>query len=290
MAKILPVLFAIVCFGVGTSLKLSDFKRASQYKLALLYGILGQFVFLPLIVFLTCLLVQLDPYLSIGMIVITVAPTSSTSDVFSFLFKGNPAFSLSMAAITMILTPFTIPLYMQFFINYFLGAERSIALNVRETLLLTLSIGVLPVFLGMLFRKLNPSYARASRRFFEAFSTLFAFFILIGALIQFMPYVKSIGQFLFLSLISLILSIVAISIGIVTKKILGVPEQISRSIIFEISLQSASSSQVIALNVIKMEEVIPSALVFGMFLFWSAVAYGYYLKTKVPINRYNVSV
>ena len=58
----LPISLAIIMFGMGLSLVISDFSRLFTYPKAVLTGLLNQLIFLPLIGFTIILLFDLSHF------------------------------------------------------------------------------------------------------------------------------------------------------------------------------------------------------------------------------------
>ena len=77
----LPVSLAIIMFGMGLTLVVSDFGRLFAYPKEVLIGLFNQLIFLPLIGFLIILLFDLDSSMAIGIMILSLCPGGPTSNL-----------------------------------------------------------------------------------------------------------------------------------------------------------------------------------------------------------------
>ena len=102
-------LLGIVMFGMGMTLKLSDFKVVFTKPKAVITGILSQFIIMPLLAFLLVKIFNLDPALAVGVILVGSCPGGTSSNVMTYLAKGDVALSVGMTACTTVLAPIVTP-------------------------------------------------------------------------------------------------------------------------------------------------------------------------------------
>ena len=72
-------LLGIVMFGMGMTLKLSDFKVVFTKPKAVITGILSQFIIMPLIAWVLCLVFQLPTELAVGVMLVGCCPGGTLS-------------------------------------------------------------------------------------------------------------------------------------------------------------------------------------------------------------------
>lgn len=82
-------LLGIVMFGMGMTLKLSDFKVVFTKPKAVITGILSQFIIMPLIAWVLCLVFQLPTELAVGVMLVGCCPGGTSSNVMTYLSKGE---------------------------------------------------------------------------------------------------------------------------------------------------------------------------------------------------------
>lgn len=159
-AVLLPLALAIVMLGMGLSLVPADFQRVTRYPKAVAVGAVCQILLLPLIGTLITLVVPMQPEIAVGLIVLAVCPGGPSSNLITYLAKGDVALSVTLTAVSSIVTVFTIPLFTNLALQYFLGKSAAIALPIGSTMLQIFLITLLPIAIGMVIRQRFPDTAR----------------------------------------------------------------------------------------------------------------------------------
>ena len=95
-------LLGIVMFGMGLTLKASDFADV-------VLGAVCQFTLMPLLAFLLCKVFHLSPELTIGVILVGTCPGGTSSNVMTYLSHGDVPLSVSMTAVSTLLAPLMTP-------------------------------------------------------------------------------------------------------------------------------------------------------------------------------------
>ena len=108
---VLPIL-TVLMFDLGLTLKLNDFAMVIRRPKAVILALAGQIVLLPLIALGIGNLFGLAPVFFIGLMLIACSPGGSSSNIFSKLAGGDVALSVTLTALSSIITLFTIPLLM----------------------------------------------------------------------------------------------------------------------------------------------------------------------------------
>jgi len=156
LTKLLPLALALIMFYLGLTLRVNDFRQVLQRPRALLAGLAGQLLMVPLLGWLVAWTSGLDPVMAVGLMVLAACPGGVSSGLLTHLARGDVALSISLTAITSIAAVLTLPLVvdasMSFFVVSGLGIEFPLAGMVRSIFLLT----TVPVLLGMLLRVWQP--------------------------------------------------------------------------------------------------------------------------------------
>ena len=150
---LLPLILGFIMFSLGLGLAPADFKRILAQPRALLVGVVCHFVLLPLVCYGMLTLLGITGVFAVGFMILAACPTGTTSNLLTYLARGDVALALSFTAMASVLTIFTLPLIVTWSLGHFLGAER--AVNVPVGLMMgqvALVLGV-PVSLGMLARR-----------------------------------------------------------------------------------------------------------------------------------------
>lgn len=147
---VLPIL-TVLMFDLGLSLKLRDFVLVFRQPKAVVVALFGQIVLLPLIALGIGKVFALEPVFFIGLMLIACSPGGSSSNIFSKLAGGDVALSVSLTALSSLITLFTIPLVMSW-TTAAAGAEVGITLPVGNLLKQNLLLMLLPVLVGIALR------------------------------------------------------------------------------------------------------------------------------------------
>ena len=177
---VLPVALGIVMLGLGLSLSPADFSRALKQPKAVVIGLICQLALLPLLGFAVASTFGLTGHLAIGLIILSLCPGGVTSNVISYLAKGDLALSVTLTAITSLVTPLTIPLIAGLAFSHYGAADASIALPVGKTVGALVLITIVPVSLGMFIRSKKPALADRSERAVSIASLIFLAIIIAG--------------------------------------------------------------------------------------------------------------
>ncbi len=161
---ILQILLFLVMFGMGMTLTIPDFTRVGIAPKAVLIGLANQIILVPLIAYGIVLLVPMQPMIAMGLMVCACSPGGAVSNLFSYLSKGDTALSITLTAISSLITIFTIPLIINFSLDAILGeASKSIQLPLGKTIFNIFKLTALPVFLGMFINYKFPATAKKSK-------------------------------------------------------------------------------------------------------------------------------
>lgn len=179
---VLPLALFVVMFGMGLSLVPADFRRIFEKPRAVAVGVSGQLLLLPLLAIGIVALFDLPPEFAVGLMVLAFAPGGSTSNAITYLVRGDLALSITLTAVTSLITPITIPLGTAWAMSRHMGEAATIQLPLGQTIALLVAITLVPVSLGMLVRNKKASLASRAERPVRLFS-LFTLFIIIAGLV-----------------------------------------------------------------------------------------------------------
>lgn len=138
----------IIMFGMGATLTVDDFKRVFSSPKDVGIGVATQFAAMPFLGFILAKLFGLDPILAIGVVLVGSCPGGTSSNVMTYLARGDVAFSVTMTSVSTILSPIMLPVLM------YVYAGQWIDVPIIKLFKSTVQIILLPVGLGLLFRML----------------------------------------------------------------------------------------------------------------------------------------
>lgn len=241
---VLPILIVLM-FELGIELDRSAFVRVIRRPAAVAAGLIGQLLLLPLIAFGVACAFRLPPVYFLGLLLVACCPGGSSSNIFSLLAKGDAALSVTLTALSSLITLFTIPLIMHFAARFVaLHADAVIDLPAGKLLVQNLVLLFLPMTAGALFRRLRPTAAlrigAALKRF--AFPAL-----LLLAAVFFIQYAKTIIAHLgVLGVASTALILLAMLAGGLLARGFRLGKAARRTIVIEVGMQNAAQAIAIA--------------------------------------------
>ncbi len=147
-------LLAVVMFGMGLTLKFSDFKIVFSRPKDIFVGALAQFTLMPLLAFFLGKLFGLETGLLAGVVLVGACPGGTSSNVVSYLSKGDVALSVGMTSVNTLLAPILTPAIV------YLLLHTSVDVDVAKMFVSILQVVLVPIALGLVID-----------RFFERFTS-----------------------------------------------------------------------------------------------------------------------
>jgi len=140
-------LLMIVMFGMGLTLKFDDFKLVLQRPTDVLIGFIAQFVIMPLIAFLLVKILNLPPELAVGVILVGTCPGGTSSNVMTYLAKGDVALSVTMTSFSTLFAPFLTPFITKLLIG------QTVSVDVVSMFISIVKVVIVPIGLGFIINK-----------------------------------------------------------------------------------------------------------------------------------------
>lgn len=145
--KAVNYLLMVVMFGMGLTMKLDDFKVVFTQPKDVLIGCLAQFTVMPLLAFSLGKIFGLEAGLLAGVILVGTCPGETSSNVITYMSKGNVALSVGMTSVNTLLSPIVTPA-----ITYLL-LRTSVKVDMLAMCLSILQVVILPIALGFVVNK-----------------------------------------------------------------------------------------------------------------------------------------
>ncbi|MCC5833983.1 MAG: bile acid:sodium symporter family protein [Opitutales bacterium] len=181
-ALFLPLALAFIMMGMGLTLSLKDFSRVLRYPRAASLGLANQLILLPLIGFAVASAFTLRPELAVGIMVLAACPGGPTSNMISFLCRGDVALSISLTAVSSVAAVITVPIVVNLALFHFMAVDEATRLPVWDAVFKILLITLVPTFIGMLIRYRWPQVTRKSLGWVQAASIVLFITVLLGAI------------------------------------------------------------------------------------------------------------
>jgi BASS family bile acid:Na+ symporter len=233
-------------FGMGATLTFEDFQRVLKMPKAVFVGAVLQFSVMPFLGWALSKALGLPPELTLGMILLGASPGGISSNVITYLARGNVALSVSMTAVSTLLAPLMTPLMV------YLYARESVEVDYLKMFLSILNTVVVPVVLGLianlLMRRLRIDPARAEK--FLALTSMVAICGICGLIAA-----KSQSQILQVGPVLLVgvtlHNLLGYLLGYWGSRLSGLNVRDSRTVAIEVGLQNGGMAANLAVDVLK---------------------------------------
>ena len=243
-AIFLPLALFIIMLGMGLGLILADFKRIAIAPKSVIIGLLAQLVILPIVGFLLASVFPLSPELAVGVMVLAACPGGPTSNLVTYLAMGNVALSISLTAISSLITVFTIPLVVNLASSSFIGENTTLQLPFSETVLQIAVITLIPVGLGMVIHHYAPKFAAKVEKSVKWLSLFFLALIIFGLLLK--ERANVLGFFLQVGWVTLSLNIVTMALGYAISRLARLEQKSAIAITCEVGIQNGTLAIAVA--------------------------------------------
>jgi BASS family bile acid:Na+ symporter len=273
---ILPLSLFLIMYGIGLSLRPADFGRIVTAPRAFAIGVTGQMLLLPAIAFLLATVFGLPGEIAVGLIIIALAPGGATSNMFSYLARGDVSLSITLTAVVSLVTPFTLPLLTALAMHHFMGDSTEFGLPVGKTILQLLVITLIPVALGMFTLARWPQGARRIEQVLKWFSILFL--MLIIALIVLKNADNMASFFAQAGAATLVLNLVVLGLGYQLARWGRLSRPQSITIGFEVGIQNGTLALVVAGTLIGNPVMMIPAVTYSLIMFGSGAAFGWLMQ------------
>lgn len=266
----LPLSLAIIMLGMGMTLIPADFTRIIKYPKAILIGLTNQLIFLPIIGFSLAIAFNLNPVMAVGLMILASCPGGPTSNLITQVCKGNIALSVTLTAISSIVSILTIPFILSYALEYFSNNTAiTIKLPIIDTIIQIMGITVIPISIGMFIRKHKTNFAKRMEKPMRTASTVIFIIVFIAVLAanadKLVDGMKEAG------LVTLLLNIVTMGLGYLTARLFKLNLKNAISITIESGIQNGTLALVIATSILNNVEM---GIPIGAYAIWMFITGG----------------
>ena len=224
-------LLGIVMFGMGLTLKPSDFKVVFSRPKDVIVGCIAQFTLMPFLAFLLTKLFNLPAELAVGVILVGTCPGGTSSNVMTYLTKGDVALSVGMTAVSTILAPFLTPLLT------LLYAGQRVDVNVMSMFLSIVKVVLVPIALGFVINHFFHEFTQNAVRVLPLISTT-AIVAIVAAVVS-ANSAKILTSGLLILVVVVLHNLLGYATGFAVGKALHLDSSKCRAISIEVGMQNS---------------------------------------------------
>jgi BASS family bile acid:Na+ symporter len=240
---------------------------------------------LPIVGFGIASLFPLDPQLAVGVMILAACPGGATSNMITFLAGGDVALSVTLTAISSLITVFTIPLVVNFSMQTFLGAGTTIELPLLNSILQIVVMTLVPVSIGMVTRGYAAGIAEKVDKPVKWLSLFFLAVVIAGVLLRernnVISYVIDVG------LVTLILNLLTMALGFGIATLTRLGEKAARAITVEVGIQNGTLAIAIASSPTLLNSptmAIPGAI-YSLVMFGTSAGFAWWASHRQSLSK-----
>ncbi len=224
-------LLMIVMFGMGLTLKLDDFKLVFTRPKDILIGCAAQFLIMPLLAFGLGKVFGLETALLAGVVLVGTCPGGTSSNVITYLSKGDVALSVGMTSVNTILAPFLTPA-----ITYLL-LKTSVEVDILSMFLSIIKVVIIPIALGFIINKFFGKYTQKAVKVLPMISVIAICLIVAAVVSHNAEKILTTGAIVFVVVI--LHNLLGYACGFLLGKILRLNMSKTKALSIEIGMQNS---------------------------------------------------
>ena len=256
----IPYLLGIVMFGMGITLTFNDFSEVVKRPKSVIVGVVGQFVIMPAIAFALAKLFTLPTDLAIGVILVGACPGGTSSNVMTYLAKGNTALSVACTTISTLLAPLLTP------VIFYVLASQWIDIDASAMFASVLKMVLFPIFLGLVIRALLKKQMAQISQTMPLVSVIAIVLILAAVVAGSKDKIIDSGLLIFGVVV--LHNCLGYFVGFLAAKALRLNNYDSKAIAIEVGMQNSGLGAALATAHFNPIAAVPSAV----FSFWHNVS------------------
>lgn len=276
---LLPISLAIMMLGMGLTLLPVDFQRVTRYPKAVVIGLVSQLLFLPIVGFLVASIVPMQPEIAVGLMVIALCPGGPSSNMITYLAKGDVALSVTLTALSSAITVFTIPIFANLSLQYFVGQNAAIALPIGQTMLQIFAIAIVPIGLGMSIRQNFPDLARQLEKTVNRLAIAFLALIILAIVIHEWNRIPSFIAQVGIGVV--LLNTISMAIGFWFGKLFNLTFAQQICIAIEVGIQNATLAIAITAGLLNNPDMAVPAAIYSLVAYATAILTIFYGRRSV---------
>lgn len=252
LAAYTNVALGIIMFAMGLTLTVPDFALVVKRPLPVLLGVVAQYVIMPGLAVLLVFLFRLPPELAVGVVLVGCAPGGTSSNVITYLSKGDVALSVTMTSVSTLLAPVFTPLLTLWL------AGSLLPVGAGDMALSIVQLVLIPIVAGLVVRWLLKKW--------------------IGAILPALPWVSVIGiAYVVVAVVSgsadkiveaglLVLLVVVLHnglgylLGYFASRVFRYPERVARTTAVEVGMQNSGLAATLAAAHFSPVAALPAAV------------------------------
>ena len=248
----ITILLGVVMFGMGMTLRFADFKLVLQRPRDVFIGTVAQFGIMPLLAWALAHAFALPPELAAGVILVGTCPGGTSSNVMTYLARGDVALSVSMTMASTILAPIMTPLLTLWL------AGQWIDIPAEKMMISIAQVVIAPIILGILINHFFERPVQKAIKILPLISVI-AIVLIVGGVVS-ANAERIIETGALIMLVVICHNLLGYALGFLVAKALGMNMAKVKAVSIEVGMQNSGLATSLALLHFGAAAAIPGAL------------------------------
>ena len=290
---LLPAALAFIMFSVGLALRAEDFRHVFQAPRALLIGLCGQLVLVPLAALAVVFVFDLPPALGIGLMILAACPGGASSGFLTHVARGNAALSLTLTVISSLAALATFPLLVKLVLAWLgegvfgagvsadggAGVIQLTELPVDRLIGSVLVVTTVPILAGMALRHKASGFTARSEPLIGRLATLFFAAIVVAAFVSHQHTI--LANLLSIGPATMVLNFAVLGTAYGLVMLAGADRRDAVAVAMECGLQNAGLAIFVAIVLLGQPELAVAAVVYALTMNFGALGLVFIARWQV---------
>ena len=279
VTTIAPIGLALIMLGLGASLTVKDFTRVFQSPKVFFVGMFCQLVILPVVAYFLVIILKTPIELALGVMLIAAAPGGVTSNVLTKFADGDVALSISLTAVTSLISivsvPYVVFLSIELFdITYVKKEVSMLGISLKMFFVVTV-----PVLIGMIIRKFADNLIVNNLKIINRVSIIL--FIIVFVAIYIEEWDNIVSFLTRAGIIALALNVIMMVVAFYIAKFFATGVAQQRCISLECGLQNGTLAVFVGLQLFDQDMVymVPTAA-YALIMMMTSVIFVFILRRQ----------
>lgn len=265
------IAIALVMFGLGIALTIGDFSRALTHRKVIGEALLLQILVLPCACYGLAVALNLPPIYAVGLMLLAAAPGGITANLYTHLFHGKVALSITLMAVTALTSMLVLPLTANLAIQLFAVGDQIVAIQASK-MLEVLALVLIPVLLGMVVRVKAPRVSQRAERPVKILGMIVLAIVVALALVSEWPSLRRSFSTIGLSVLGF--NLMAMFAGYFVSISLHFNQSVATAVCYQSCVKNTTLPLFVAINVLGNFEIALPAALYSILMHLTATLFG----------------
>lgn len=231
MTKYTAIFLGVAMFGMGTTIDFFSMKSIIVKPKEIIIGVIAQFIFMPLIAWGLCIMLNLPSDIALGVILVGCCPGGTASNVMTHIAGGDVALSVTMTTVSTLLAPFLTPVLV------YLLAGAWINVSLYAMFITVIKVILIPVLLGIFVKNIAGEKMEYVTPVLPLVSSISIILIISGIIA--INSDKIVESGILVTMVVFIHNVLGLLMGVGISKVFGVEYKKATAVAIEVGMQNS---------------------------------------------------